>query len=195
MQAAFDAFQVSMQRTRSLHELHASLSKQFTSVVDLSDLLRSEIVLAVSAFDFFIHELTRLGMLECHLGKRVKTSAFNRFQLPMHVATSMSESSLDVEIRVRHGYLSFQQPDKVADAIRLFSDVELWNKVGDECRASGKELKDALSLIVDRRNKIAHEADLDPSYPAQHWPIDRGLVEYIFDFIDKIVCAIFKIVN
>lgn len=192
MQTAIDSFASCMQRARSLHGLHAVLSGQITAAVDLSDILRAEIVLAVSAFDFFVHDLTRVGMLECHNGLRPKTDAYNRFQLPMHVATSLSLSALESEIRTRHSYLSFQQPDKVAEAVRLFSDIELWNEVAAECGMAPKVIKQAFSLIIDRRNKIAHEADLDPSYPNQRWPIDRAQVEYIFDLLEKVAQAIFN---
>jgi hypothetical protein len=53
--------------------------------------------------------------------------------------------------------------------------------------------KASLTLIVDRRNKIAHEADLDPSYPGQRWPIDTAMVEDIFDKIEAISRAIYKV--
>ncbi len=194
MRAALDTFETAIQRVRSLHALHAALSAQVTGVIDLSDILRAEIVLAVSAFDFFIHELTRLGMLECHTGKRSKTDAFNRFQLPMYVAATMSDATLDAEIRAKHAYLTFQQPDRIADAIRLFSGVELWNDVASECRMEPKELKNAFSLVIDRRNKIAHEADLDPSYLGQRWPIDRAQVDYTCNLIEKVGRAIFRVV-
>lgn len=194
MRTALNAFETAMQRVRSLHALHASLSVKLTAAVDLSDILRAEIVLAVSAFDFFVHELTRRGMLECHSGIRARTDAFDRFPLPMHVAASLSVSTLDAQIRAKHSYLSFQHPDKVADAVRLFSEVELWNRVAAHCGEEPKSLKDKLSLVIERRNKIAHEADVDPSYPDQRWPIDVTQVDYACDMVEKIGRAIFAVV-
>ena len=47
MQAALNAFEASMLRVRALHALHGSFSKQVTAAIDLSDLLRAEIVLGV----------------------------------------------------------------------------------------------------------------------------------------------------
>jgi hypothetical protein len=193
MQTAIDAFEESIRRAHDLHALHLSLTQRLTSVVDLSDMLRAEIVLAVSAFDFFIHELTRLGMLECHGAVRRRTEAFNRFQVPMETALGLSNQVLDAEIRTKHSYLSFQQPDKVADAVRLFSGVELWNAVATELGVSAKSIKADLSLVIDRRNKIAHEADIDPSYPGQRWPIDRAQVEYACTLLENIARAIFKV--
>jgi hypothetical protein len=58
-----------------------------------------------------------------------------------------------------------------------------------------KEIKTSLLLIVDRRNKIAHEADIDPSFPGQRWPIDSVLVEDTLDKLDAIARAIFKAIK
>jgi hypothetical protein len=181
MQTAIDLFEASMSRVRSLHGLYGAFAKQVTAAIDLSDVLRAEIVLAVSALDYYVHELTRLGMLECWSGSRNRTDAFNRFQLPISIAGGLSNPStakqiIEAEIRLRHGFLSFQHPDRIADAVRLFSEVKLWEEVGKEVGMSANAVKTSLVLIVDRRNKIAHEADIDPSYPGQRWPIDAVLV-------------------
>jgi len=197
MQTALDVFKTSMNRVRSLHAIHTVFSRQVTVAVDLSDILRAEVVLAVSALDYFVHELTRLGMLECWSGLRPQTDAFGRFQLPISATANLRNSSiaaqiLDAEIRTKHGFLSFQHPDKIADAIRLFSSVRLWDEVGNMLGRNAKEIKGSLTLIIDRRNKIAHEADIDPSYPSQRWPIDSGIVESIFIELEAIASAIFK---
>ena len=71
-------------------------------------------------------------------------------------------------------FSSFQQPDKIADAIRLFSDVKLWQQVALELAIPEQDVKARLKLIVDRRNKIAHEADVDPSFPNMRWPITES---------------------
>ena len=60
MQSALDQFYISIQRVRDLIALHHSLTAQTTSAVDLSDILRSALVLAVSALDYYIHEVVRI---------------------------------------------------------------------------------------------------------------------------------------
>jgi len=98
---------------------------------------------------------------------------------------------LETEIRTRHSYSSFQQPDKIAEAVRLFSTVELWNAVGAHFGEDPNTLKKTLKLLVERRNKIAHEADLDPSFPGQRWPINRNDTEAALAFVEKIGEAIY----
>ena len=51
-----------------------------------------------------------------------------------------------------------------------------------------------MNLIVDRRNKIAHEADMDPSYPGIRWPIDEVMIENAIGFIEEIVEMIDQII-
>jgi hypothetical protein len=198
MQKAIDDFETSMARVRALHALQASFTKLVTEAIDLSDVLRAEVVLAVSALDYFIHELTRLGMLESWSRARAQTDAFQRFPLPLSIIGGLSNSAtgdqvLDAEIRLRHGFLTFQHPDRIADAVRLFSNVRLWDEVGREMGFAAQDVKSSLILIIDRRNKIAHEADIDPTYPGQRWPIDVSMVEEIFDRIEAICRAIFKV--
>ena len=198
MKRALDEFENSMRRARTLHELHLAFSNRLTDAVDLSDILRAEIAMAVSAFDFFVHELTRLGMLECFVGKRPPTDAFGKWKLSLSAVAEMdgpspAEHILDSEIRRQHRFNSFQQPERVADAVRLFSNVRLWEEVARECGEGVEDAKRSFGLIIDRRNKIVHEADIDPSYPGQLWPIDRSTVEILFDRIEAVARAIYRV--
>ena len=92
-----------------------------------------------------------------------------------------------------HSWQSFQHPHKLADAIRLMSPVKLWEAVGIELGIPPKDVKTRLKLIVDRRNQIAHEADLDPTNPGARWPINALLVDDTVDFIEKVGDAIYEV--
>jgi hypothetical protein len=50
-------------------------------------------------------------------------------------------------------------------------------------------------LIIDRRNKIAHEADNIPHLPSARWPITVTLADEAVNFIEKLAEAIYKIVT
>jgi hypothetical protein len=105
--------------------------------------------------------------------------------------SSGAETHLDNEIRIRHSFSAFQHPDKIADAVRLFSPIQLWNEVGDLLGESPVDVKAQLKLLVERRNKIAHEADVDPTYPGLRWPIARPDVEQAITLIENIGVAIY----
>ena len=200
MHDALDLFRANLERVRSIHGLYLNFSGAVTSIVDLSDILRAEIVLIVSALDHFIHELTRRGMMEIWRGKRATTPAYSRYRVSMGIASQLVAATgidyhLEMEIRNQHSFAAFQQPERIAEAVRLFSSIELWNEVGSMLREDPRAITSQLKLIVDRRNKIAHEADVDPSYPGQRWPIDRKDVEDALAFIEKIGDAIFTLVG
>lgn len=169
-----------------------------TPAIDISDILRSQLVLAVSALDQLIHEMVRFGMIETAKGQRPKTDAYYRFQLPVTaVESALSGTEQEVwigeSVRQRHSWQSFQEPDKIADAIRLISGVKLWEAVGEELGLSPQDTKTQLKLTVDRRNKIAHEADMDPTNPGFRWMISVGLVKEAVDFIERVAEAVFKV--
>ena len=187
-------------RVRELGGLATAIQSITTGAIDVSDIYRSQIVLAVSALDSFVHDLVLLGMIECAKGKRPRTDAYLRFELPMSAAEaalggSAHEIWVGESVRQRHSWQSFQEPDRVADAIRLISPSKLWDSVGTELNEPAKDLKVRLKIIVDRRNKIAHEADLDPANPGFRWPISRTDVTDTVDFIERLADAIFKATN
>ena len=201
MQTAIDQFRWNIARVRNLGSLHRILSTQTTAALNLTDLLRSELVMIVSALDLYIHEVVRLGMLECFLGRRVPTDAFHRFQVTLGgtiQAISMPGSNvwLDDQVRDRLGYRTFQQPDDIAEAIRLISNVELWNSVAVQLQSTSQDVRDRLRLVVDRRNKIVHEADSSPSYGQIGilWPLNSTQTDDAVAFTESVAEAIHSVV-
>jgi hypothetical protein len=175
--------------------MHAHLGANFLpppiAGLDIDDLLRAQVVMAVSAMDYYVHELTRLGMIEILEGKRPVTSKFEKYQVSLGGAKNGilapgTSAWLDTEIRTKHGYVSFQQYDKIADAIRLFSDAVLWTGVAANLGLQPVDIKLELELLVQRRNKIAHEADLDPSFPGARWPITAAQAARATNFVEQI---------
>ena len=202
MQAAIEQFRENIQRVRSLGAIYQAFESQTTPVLDLSDLLRSQLVMSVSSLDLYVHELVRLGMLEAYHKNRIQTDLFLRFQVAMintlqalqTISIPGNDAWLDAQIRARHGYQSFQNPDNIADAVRLISDVQLWNAVATQLGASSQDVRGQLSNIVNRRNQIAHEADINPSYPGSLWPISYNMVDSSITFIDNLAEAIHSVV-
>ena len=194
---AIDAFRTSMDRARHLGGLHDDLSSLTTSAVDSSDLLRAQLVLGVSALDYYVHEITVLGMVAVLEGRRPRTPAFLKYRVAMDSVLSGSTGYawFESDIRERHSFLSFQQPDKIADAIRLFSDVNLWQQVALQLSMPEQDVKARLKLIVDRRNKIAHEADVDPCFPNMRWPSIQSDVDHSLNFVAHICESIYVAVQ
>jgi hypothetical protein len=248
MQSALDQFRISIGRVRDLIALHNSVKAQATGALDVSDMLRAALVLAVSALDYYVHEVVTLGMLKIHRGQRSEPtpsanatqSTFSRFQVSLGGARQDRLTAIDItswleadiqqaqgyeflqqsqtisaliptisssilnrlnntswlesEIRERLAYQSFQQADKIADAIRYISDKKMWDEVAIQMARSAKDIKQQLNSIVDRRNKIAHEADIDPTFNiGTRWNIDEVLVSDAVDFVEVLVESIHQI--
>jgi len=203
MQSAINQFRISIARVRELIDVHNSLKAQASSVLDLSDMLRAALVLAVSALDYYIHEVVRIGMLEIHRGLRPEPPAFSGFEISLGSARAginagqNIDSWLEDEIRQRLSYKSFQKPDNIVKAVLLISNKKLWKEVSinmGRLAQDAEDIKNQLSLIVDRRNKIAHEADIDPTLSiGNRWPIDELLVNETVDFIEQVVESIHNI--
>ena len=77
----------------------------------------------------------------------------------------------------------------------MFHGQPLWRGVAVRLGLSEVLIKDQLRLIVERRNKIAHEADIDPSFPGARWPISLQDTLDSINFIKIIGQAIFDEVN
>jgi hypothetical protein len=204
-----DYFQSVWVRCDQLNAVHGYLAGQLTAALQPDELLRAEWVGRVSALDLYVHELVAQKMRETFDGVIAQASGFGRFTIPNDVlmriraASSPADASaaFDLEVRTRLGFSTYQDPDKIADGIRLISNCELWNEIALNLGATpatktarAKALKLSLSLIVERRNKIAHEGDLQPGIPRDPWPINRADVQYVAQVILDIVNAIDQVV-
>ena len=199
MNNAFRQFETNIHSIRDLKSTVDNLNSITTTIVDLSDLYRSQIVLVVSALDHFVHEFVLNGMVEIYNLNRAPTPAFLKFQIPLLSIYNCPSCPNDIIIRdiikEKHSYLSFQDPEKIADALRLVSETKIWEELAVIFGTTSRDLKNQIKLIVDRRNKIAHEADMNPTYPGTKWPISPSDVDYTIDFIYRVVSELFNLVS
>lgn len=192
-------------RCDGLSAMHAYLAAQTTIALPASELLRAEWVARVSALDMYVHELIAQRMLLIFEGKLSPTIQYNSFALSLETmarirsASSPSDASsaFDLDVRKRLSLNTYQDPEKIADGLRLCSTAELWNQVAQHQGASGldinkkaKALKSQLRAIVDRRNKIAHEGDLQPAMPRDPWGISQADLAIVSAFVNSIVISI-----
>lgn len=194
MNNSINQFRVSLKEIRDLQATLDNLTPLLTAAIDLSDFYRSLIVQVVSAFDYFIHEFVAEEMLEIYNGNRAATTHFNEYTIPLSSAIGSipSDAFIQAHIRKKHSWLSFQEPDKVADALRLITAKKVWEEVSPHFSSSAGDLKIKLKLIIDRRNKIAHESDMNPSYPGTKWAINNNEVTDIILFIEQLCEEIYR---
>ena len=197
------------QRCELFAALHGYMANHATAALQPDELLRAEWASRVSALDLYVHELVAQNLLRIFEGQRPSCPGFARLQISSDAlmriqgATTAADRStaFDLEIRTKLSRSTFQYPDDIADGVRLISPCKLWNEVALKMGATPatvspdtESLTKRLSLIVDRRNKIVHEGDLQPTVPRTPWPISRADVSDVAEFINEIVCAIDRIV-
>ncbi len=194
--AAINQFDRNLGYVRNLLSLARAVDATTTSAIDVGDVQRAAIVMAVSALDHFVHEKAREGMVQALVGHRPRTAAFLRFEVSMTLVAEAQTAGPQVEwfeqaVRNKHSHRPFLKTDDIADALRLVADVELWKSVAERIgHVSAQAVKADLQLVVDRRNKIAHEADLDPTQVGVRWPISDEIATRAVDTVEAIVRAI-----
>ena len=200
MTNSIDLFKVNIIHVRNLGGLYASLSYQNSSILDLSDLLRAQLVMGVSALDSFIHSLIEDGMIEIYQKKRMPTNGYDKFiksfeNISPILINSYGVSWFKEEIKKKYGHISFQGSCKISQHVKLISNKQLWLESEQILNISSRNIKNELDLIVDRRNKIVHDADMIPTSFDERWPIDYDLVNGSICFIEKLCSCIFKVIK
>lgn len=192
-----NTWNANLQNIKRMHWLH----KQLVNIVpamDISDILRSEYVLIVSAFDCYIHDVVLQGMSEMFWGNRIECKNFTDFCIPMSTVKKLLETS-DVSVResIYNASVkkilskdSYQSPKSVEFALSMVNMKKIWSKVGKKIGMSTEDVKTNLGLIILRRNKIAHEADIENLVSMKKSEIERTDVEEVISFLDNVVLAI-----
>ncbi len=195
MTNSLSSFKKSLESINVIDSLYLYLQKQMQGQ-DLSELLRAEFVLIVSAFDYYIHDVVREGMLKIFDRAATPNEKYLAFGISIEVVELLITNNdpvvrrqmLDQEIRKVTSKWSYQSPQSVEKALGLIDFRSVWSDLSVDLSMPPIDVKSTLGLIVDRRNKIAHESDID-SITLQKTPIDHVIVTQAKEFVLGIVEA------
>jgi hypothetical protein len=155
----------------------SSIKSQFELVEQLKaegnmqykDILRSQIVFLDSAFDFFMHEVTKYGMVQIFQGVWEKTKRYNNFKIRLgeisEVLRNPEQENWFLDI-VNDSYAedTFMSADAVIGQLNLIGIK--WQSVADRAfyeqgstTPAKDKFKHTLNDLFKRRNQIAHQAD------------------------------------
>lgn len=169
--------------------------------VDISDLLRWQWVQCISAFDKFVHDVVRVGMVDIFLENRTPTPKYNTFQIDIQTYGDMINNIIDAsliferKIILKHGFLAFQDPNKVADALSyIWNENDKWGKISNLMGMSKDDCTTYLRNIVIRRNQIVHEGDYTDSLSIRQDIFLQDVID-IRDYILKLGQAIYDCVS
>ena len=119
---ALQQFEGNIRRAHDLVGLARAVTASTSPVLDISEILRSSLVGAVSALDHYVHATVRALMIDVQEGRRVRSQHFEDFRVPLSVVEqAMSgaacEAWLGEEVRRQHAFLSFQHPERIAGRV------------------------------------------------------------------------------
>ena len=126
---------------------------------DAEAIWRAQLILAESALDFYLHELSKIGIQKMFSGDWTRTDAFDNLKVPMAKVIAATENPESM-----NWLLEFAN-DKVSHEIYLEpggikKQCTLLNINFDEvCDKTGPSWKERLNELYQRRNQIAHQTD------------------------------------
>lgn len=185
----------------------SSIKAQFELVEQLKaegnmqykDILRSQIVFLDSALDFFMHEVTKYGMVQIFQGVWAKTERYDNFSIRLGEISDILRNPeqenwfLDI-VNDSYAEETFMSADSVIGQLNLIGVK--WQSIADRAFyeqgstiPTKDKFKSTLNTLFRRSNQIAHQADCLHETGAKI-DIERETVEkYICD-VEKIVFAI-----
>lgn len=163
-------FQKNIQQANELGVLYANLSAFVPIPEHFDDLLRSQIVYVVSAFDKLLHDLIRIGMVQIFQGTRFPTGKYQNEGIPIQHLPQLIPGStpppavrFEEIVREKLSALTFQDPKKISDGLSfIWNEDQKWQQIALGLGMTGEDARRDQKLIVTRRNAIVHEADLNP---------------------------------
>jgi hypothetical protein len=197
-----DKFSQNIEQLKELNALHSYLTNNINTPLSFDDILRSQLVYVVSAYDKFIHDIIRLGMLKIFESKRPATSKFLSENLNFEIHQKIMSAS-DAEkfnlyeqfIFSKLKHLSFIDPDKAADGLSLIWDEKFkWDQIALKLNMTSDKIKTTLKLIAARRNAIVHEYDIAP-FSDERMSITDEDVNASIDIIVKCSGAIYTLIK
>lgn len=207
----FDNLKRNLDYARSLAEAGKHLSELQVRLFEVDDVFRAAWVQGVAALDHWVRQEVHARMLE--LAKQEQTtrpSGFSQFEVTMDTLEDVYRrgvpihEALDRPLWAMLSRTTYQRPERIKDGFSLVCDTNrLWDRIAsvlDENsalgeRLTGKDVRQHLDTIVERRNKIAHEYDEDPD--AQHGkrPIDAASATATIDWIERLAAALLAVLD
>lgn len=201
MQFAYKRFETLIEDTKNVKTLYDYFENTMKAPIDTSDLLRWQWIQCISAFDKFIHDVVRIGMIEIYQGYRVPTPKYATFQIDIQTCSDIVNTPitaailLEQKIILKHSFCAFQEPSKVADALAyIWNDGDKWGTIAGMVGMTKNDCVTFLKNAVIRRNQIVHEGDYIDML-SKRQDIYEQDVDGVRDYILKIGKAIYDCIK
>lgn len=201
----FQAFRTNIEYARQMVLAGKNLAAFQSPLFDIGDFYRAAWVQAVSAIDHWFHEelYRRVAELSGQDSPGMPHQ-LTRFELPLEKVeavrrgtTALSDEVAE-HVKAKWANASLQNPRKISEALKLVTEKDVWGEAAVQINAwhhertamTAQSLKKQCMAITDRRNKIAHEADLVEGSLKQRRPVTDADVTDAIDWVELIALAI-----
>lgn len=158
--------------------------------MNFDDLLRAHFVHAVSAFDKLLHDIIKIGMLEIFQERRQTTPKYLSEGISLEIHNKISKATIppkeyyfESEVTKKLSYMSFQDPNKVADGLSLiWIEPHKWQVIANDMGVEMSKARTTLKTISTRRNQIVHEADINMA-TGKKYSIEKDETVNVANFI------------
>jgi len=206
----FQAFKTNIEYARKMVLAGQSLAAFQSPVFDIGDFYRAAWVQAVSAVDHWFHEVLYRRVAELAVQDSPGMPyQLNNFELPLKKVeevrrgtTTLADAVSD-HVRAKWSNAALQNPRKISEALKLVTEENIWAKAAAQINEwhhgrtamTEQALKKQYMAITERRNKIAHDADLVDGSLDQRRGITGAEVNDAIDWIERIALAIAKVIG
>lgn len=169
------------------------------SQVEYTDLYRAAWVQAVSALDHWLHrEIVGRAITIINDRPTPRPDRLRGYPVAWETVEDMQRRSID-EVMTEHmterlGRDSYQKPDRIAEGLGYVTQKkqgQIWKEVAEflDPQPTVEHVKQRQTDIANRRNKIAHEADVDPA-TGSRWPITASQTTETIEWIANLAAAL-----
>ncbi|MET9779519.1 hypothetical protein ABZY32_00455 [Nocardiopsis alba] len=133
------------------------------------DLYRAAWSQAVSALDHWLHqEVLEHAVALVRSPERPLPDRLAKLKMPFSTVEQMADNSVDsvfaefIEEEIRRD--TYQRSKGIGEGLRLITHLnaqQIWERIAEGLGTNAAAARDRQDKIVDRRNRIAHQADLD----------------------------------
>lgn len=183
---------------RTLTDLDSVYDFLFQNAPSLNGtaILRAKYVLVVSAFDTYIHSIIEEKIMD--IFSKECSYDLSRVNIPLDSFHNiicennpiLKEQLFLNALRATLSKYSYQAPRNVENALQIIGITHIWRTAKDFMGMSADDIQKKLALIVQRRNKIAHESDFD-SVSMQFAELKKADVEDVTEFL----CLLVEIID
>ena len=164
-------------------------------------ILNSLIVLLESAFDFYLHEITKFGVTKIFENTWKKTDKYKNIKISIELVEkaingTASEDWFYGYINENYASTTMVSFESLKDQLNLIG-LE-WKKVANECfyekdstTKPEDKLKYTINALYKRRNIVAHQSSRKHEN-AEHYEITKEMVTEFINNIKKIVDSIYN---